>query len=70
MLFLRKYWTAYLFFFVKPVALIYINIFQGNNFPKQYHALNTLFRSLHSYAETSKIFYKINYDGQNFQAFT
>ena len=37
-----------------------------NNFPEQYHALNTVFRSFYSYAEISNIFYKINYDGQNF----
>ena len=54
---------------VKPVAFIYINIFQGNNFPTQYHPLNTVFRSFHSYAEISNILYKINYDCQNFQAF-
>ena len=55
---------------VKPVTFIYINIVQGNNFPKQYHALNTVFRLFHSYADISNIFEKINYDGQNFQAFT
>ena len=53
----------------KPVAFIYKNIFQGNNFPTQYHALNTVLRSLHSYAKISNIFCKINYNGQNFQAF-
>ena len=68
--FFAKILNGLFIFFVKPVALIYINTFQGNNFPKQYHALNTVFRSLHSYADTSNIFYKINYDGQNFQAFT
>ena len=55
---------------VKPVTFTYINIVQGNNFPKQYHALNTVFRLLDSYAEISNIFQKINYDGQNFQTFT
>ena len=45
------------------------NFFQGNNFPKQYYVLNTVFKSFHSYAEISNIFYKIYYDGQNFQAF-
>ena len=55
---------------IKPVAFIYINIFQGSNFSKRYHALNTVFRSFHSYAEISHIFYKINHDGQSFQALT
>ena len=49
---------------VRPVTFIYIS------FPKQYHALNTAFRLFHSYAEVSNIFCKINYDGQNVQAFT
>ena len=40
---------------VKPVTFIYINIVQGKNFPKQYHALNTVFRLFHSYAEISNI---------------
>ena len=40
------------------MTFIYINIVQGNNFPKQYHALNTFFRLLHSYAEISNIFLK------------
>ena len=38
---------------VKPVGFIYINIFQGSNF-SNFHALNTVFRSNHSYAEISK----------------
>ena len=52
------------------MTFIYINIVQGNNFPKQYHALNTVFRLFYSYADISDIFQKINYDGQNFQPFT
>ena len=40
------------------------------SFSKQYHTLNRVFRLLHSYAEMSNIFSKINYDGQNFQGFT
>ena len=55
---------------VKQVTFIHTNIIQGNNFSKQYHALNTVFRLFHSYADISNIFEKINYDGQNFQAFT
>ena len=55
---------------VKPVTFIHINIVQGNNFPKQHDALNTVFRLFQSYADISNIFEKINYDGQNFQAFT
>ena len=55
---------------VKPVTFIHINIVQGNSFPRQYHALNTAFRLFHSYADISNVFEKINYDGQNFQAFT
>ena len=53
----------------KSLVLIYINIFQGNNVPTQYHAINTVFRSFHSYTKISNIFYKINYDGENFQEF-
>ena len=49
---------------VKSVTFIYIS------FPKQYHAVNTVFRLFHSYAEISNIFCKSNYDGQNFQTFT
>ena len=41
---------------IKPVTFIYINTVLGNNFPKQYHALNTVLRLLHSYAEISNIF--------------
>ena len=43
---------------------------QGSNFPKQYHALNTVFRLFDSYVKISNIFWKINYDSQNFQAYT
>ena len=41
------------------MTFISINIFQGNNFAKQYHALNTVSRLFHSYAKISNIFYKI-----------
>ena len=66
----RDLQTVYILQIVRPVAFIYVNIYQGNNFPKQYHALNTVFRLFHSYAKISNIFYKVNYDGQNVQAFT
>ena len=36
---------------VKPVTFIHINIIQGNNFPKQHDALNTIFRLFQSYAD-------------------
>ena len=52
------------------MTFIHIDIGQGNNLPKQYPALNTVFRLFHSYADLSNIFEKINYDDQNFQAFT
>ena len=55
---------------VNSVTLIYINIVQGDNFPKQYHALNTVFRLFHSNDEFQIFSKKINYDGQNFRAFT
>ena len=54
---------------LKPVAFIYVNIFQVKIFPTQCHALNTVLKSFHNYAKITNIFYKINYDGQNFQAF-
>ena len=47
----------------------YLRLYIFANFPKQYHALNTVFRLFHSYAKISNIFYKINYDGQKFQVF-
>ena len=34
---------------------------------KQYHALNTVVRLFHSYAEISNVLRKINYDGQIFK---
>ena len=40
---------------------IYRNIFQGNNFPRQYGALYTASRLLHSYIKILNIFYKINF---------
>ena len=52
------------------MTFIHINIVQGNNFPKQNHALNTVFILFQSYADISNILEKIIYDGQNFQAFT
>ena len=55
---------------VNSVTFIYINIVQGDNFPKQYHALNTVFRLFHSNDEFQIFSKKINYDGQNFRAFT
>ena len=55
---------------VNSVTLIYINIVQGDNFPKQYHALNTVFRLFHSNDEFQIFSKKINYNGQNFRAFT
>ena len=35
-----------------------------------YHALNRVFRLLHSNTKISNIFYKINYDGQSRQVFS
>ena len=40
---------------------IYRTIFEGNNFPRQYHALNSIFRLLHSYTKISNLFFKINF---------
>ena len=40
---------------------IYRNIFQGNNFPRQYGALYTASRLLHSYIKILNIFFKINF---------
>ena len=43
----------------------YGNIFEGNNFPKQYHALDTVFNLLYSY-NIIYIFYKIHCDSKVF----
>ena len=40
---------------------IYRNIFQGNNFPRQYGALYTASRLLHSYIKILNVFFKINF---------
>lgn len=40
---------------------IYWTIFQRNNFPRQYHALNTVFRLLPSFTKIWHILYKINF---------
>ena len=68
-LFLLETCKLHIFAKYKVVTFICINIVQGNNFPKQYHALNTIFRLFASYAKISNIFWKISCDGQNFQAF-
>ena len=60
-------------FYSRPLNCIYLQsvrlaTFIYISFPKQYHALNTVFRLFHSYAEISNIFCKINYNDQYFQA--
>ena len=47
-------------------------LFHGKNFSERmlHHALNRIFRLLHSYTKISNIFCKINYDGQSRQVFS
>ena len=63
---LETYKNCIAIFAKYKASSFHLNIFQGNNFPKQYHALNTVFRSFYSAAEISNIFYKIKYNSHIF----
>ena len=50
----------------------FMETFSGKKLSEKmlYHALNRVFRLLHSYTRISNIFCKINYDGQSRQEFS